>query len=281
MFVDFFFYFCGYGFWVIIIEWLILMKVMVMGFMCVDFSVFYYLVCLILVKKELDFDIYDCVFVIFFMDFEDQFDIDDEVLQWFVNLVLLDISDEDCVKFEVFDFEMLWEQFFECFEEQNECYDGGNKWVGIGGMLFFGYGGEYLMGICIGGGGGGCSVVQVVELCCFCNLCNDCIFDICQIGVVLWCLCKFNKDDGFEEFDFDLMIDESVCNGGEIDFVFGLLKCNKIKFYLMIDVGGLMDLYMIFCECLFSVVYVVNYFKKFELCFFYNCFYEKFYMDIL
>ncbi|MEM1247759.1 MAG: VWA containing CoxE family protein [Acidobacteriota bacterium] len=280
MFVDFFFHLRGHGLRVTITEWLTLMKAMAMGFTRADLSVFYHLARSILVKKESDFDIYDRAFATFFMDLEDQFDIDDEVLQWLANPVLPEISDEDRAKLEALDLETLREQFLERLEEQNERHDGGNKWVGTGGTSPFGHGGEHPTGIRIGGGGGGRSAVQVAESRRFRNLRNDRILDTRQIGVALRRLRKLNKDEGPEELDLDLTIDESARNGGEIDLVFGPPKRNKIKLYLMIDVGGSMDPHTILCERLFSAAHAANHFKKFESRFFHNCPYEKLYTDI-
>ena len=50
--------------------------------------------------------------------------------------------------------------FEERLKEQNERYDGGNRWIGTGGTSLFGHGGQPA-GIRVGGSGGGRSAVQI------------------------------------------------------------------------------------------------------------------------
>lgn len=280
MFTNFFFFLRAHGLRVTITEWLTLIEALSRGFSRADLSVFYYLARCVLVKRETDFDTYDRAFATFFMDIEHQFDINDELLQWLANPVLPNISDADRAKLEALDLETLREQFLERLKEQDERHDGGNKWIGTGGTSPFGHGGAHPSGIRVGGAGGGRSAVQVAESRRFRNLRSDRVLDTRQIGMALRRLRKLNKDDGPEELDLDLTIDASARNGGEIDLVFAPPKRNKIKLYLMIDVGGSMDPHTMLCERLFSAAHAANHFKKFESRYFHNCPYGKLYTDI-
>ncbi len=281
MFVDFFYHLRGYGLKVTITEWLSLMKALAIGHSRADLHVFYNLARCLMVKREADFDNYDRAFASFFMGVENHFDISDELLEWLSKPELpRELTDEERAKLEALDLDELRERFKELLDEQKERHDGGNRWIGTGGMSPFGHGGEHPTGVRIGGAGGGRSAVQVATDRRFRNLRSDRILDTRQIGLALRRLRKLDKDEGPEELDIDETIDSSARNAGEIDLVFRPPKRNRIKLLLLIDVGGSMDPHTLLCERLFSAAHKANHFKKFEFKFFHNCVYENLYTDI-
>ncbi len=281
MFVDFFYHLRGYGLKVTITEWLALMRALAIGYSRADLHVFYNLARCLMVKREADFDNYDRAFASFFMGVENHFDISDELLEWLSNPKLpRELTDEERAKLQALDLDELRERFKELLEEQKERHDGGNRWIGTGGMSPFGHGGEHPTGVRIGGMGGGRSAVQVATDRRFRNLRSDRILDTRQIGLALRRLRKLDKDEGPEELDIDETIDSSARNAGEIDLVFRPPKRNRIKLLLLIDVGGSMDPHTLLCERLFSAAHKANHFKKFEFKFFHNCVYENLYTDI-
>ncbi len=281
MFVDFFYHLRGYGLKVTITEWLSLMKALSIGYSRADLHVFYNLARCLMVKREADFDNYDRAFASFFMGVENHFDISDELLEWLSKPELpRELTDEERAKLEALDLDELRERFKELLDEQKERHDGGNRWIGTGGMSPFGHGGEHPTGVRIGGAGGGRSAVQVATDRRFRNLRSDRILDTRQIGLALRRLRKLDKDEGPEELDIDETIDRSARNAGEIDLVFRPPKRNRIKLLLLIDVGGSMDPHTLLCERLFSAAHKANHFKKFEFKFFHNCVYENLYTDI-
>ena len=281
MFVDFFYHLRGYGLKVTITEWLALMRALAIGYSRADLHVFYNLARCLMVKREADFDNYDRAFASFFMGVENHFDISDELLEWLSNPKLpRELTDEERAKLQALDLDELRERFKELLEEQKERHDGGNRWIGTGGMSPFGHGGEHPTGVRIGGMGGGRSAVQVATDRRFRNLRSDRILDTRQIGLALRRLRKLDKDEGPEELDIDETIDSSARNAGEIDLVFRPPRRNRIKLLLLIDVGGSMDPHTLLCERLFSAAHKANHFKKFEFKFFHNCVYENLYTDI-
>ena len=281
MFVDFFYHLRGYGLKVTITEWLSLMRALSIGYSRADLHVFYNLARCLMVKREADFDNYDRAFASFFMGVENHFDISDELLEWLSNPKLpRELTDEERAKLQALDLDELRERFKDLLDEQKERHDGGNRWIGTGGMSPFGHGGEHPTGVRIGGSGGGRSAVQVATDRRFRNLRSDRILDTRQIGLALRRLRKLDKDEGPEELDIDETIDSSARNAGEIDFVFRPPKRNRIKLLLLIDVGGSMDPHTLLCERLFSAAHKANHFKKFEFKFFHNCVYENLYTDI-
>ena len=281
MFVDFFYHLRGYGLKVTITEWLALMRALAIGYSRADLHVFYNLARCLMVKREADFDNYDRAFASFFMGVENHFDMSDELLEWLSNPKLpRELTDEERAKLQALDLDELRERFKELLDEQKERHDGGNRWIGTGGMSPFGHGGEHPTGVRIGGSGGGRSAVQVATDRRFRNLRSDRILDTRQIGLALRRLRKLDKDEGPEELDIDETIDSSARNAGEIDLVFRPPKRNRIKLLLLIDVGGSMDPHTLLCERLFSAAHKANHFKKFEFKFFHNCVYENLYTDI-
>ena len=281
MFTGFLFHLRGYGLKVSMMEWLALMKALCGGYARSNLTVFYNLSRALLVKREADFDTFDRAFATYFSDVSDIFDVTDEILEWLANPELpRELTEKERKALDALGFEDLLATFRKRLEEQDERHDGGNKWIGTGGTSPFGHGGEHPEGIRIGGGGGGRTAVQIASARRFRNLRNDRILDTRQIGVALRRLRKLDKDTGPEELDLDKTIDQSARNGGEIEFVFGPPRRNKVRLLLLIDVGGSMDPHTVLCERLFSAAHAANHFKKFESRFFHNCVYEKLYTDI-
>lgn len=242
----------------------------------VDMDEFYYLVCIIMVKDECYFDKFDWVFGVYFKGLE-KFDDYFKVLifeEWLCKEFECLLIDEEKVQIQFFGgLDKLIEEFKKCFEEQKECYVGGNKWIGIGGISLFGFGGFNLEGICVGDVGK-CQgkVVKVWDQCEYKNFDDQVELGMCNIKIVLWCLCKFVCEGVVEELDIDGIIDYIVKDVGLFNIQMCLEWCNMVKLLLLLDIGGLMDVYVKVCEELFLVCKIE--FKYLEYFYFYNFIYE-------
>ena len=280
MFTDFLFHLRARGLKVSLNEWLPLLQALAEGHARSDLNVFYHLARAVLVKRESQYDLYDQAFAEFFRDVEQQFDINEELLEWLSNPVLpRELSDEERAALEALDLDELRKRFEERLQEQKERHDGGSRWIGTGGTSPFGYGGTNPAGIRVGGPGGGRSAVQIASERRFKNLRSDRILDTRQIGMALRRLRRLGKEEGLEELDLEASIDESA-RQAEIELVFGPPRKNRIKLLLLIDVGGSMDPHAALCERLFSAAHAANHFHTFESRFFHNCVYERLYTDI-
>lgn len=252
-----------------------LFELLKVGLILLLIDVFYFFVWMMFVKDEQYFDKFDQVFGVYFYGvFMLLFEVFDILFDWFEKCFECELLLEEKVQIDVMGgFDKLMECLKVLFDEQKECYEGGNKWIGMGGMLLFGYGGYNFEGVCIGGLlNGNCIVVKVWEVCVYCDYDDLVEIGMCNIKVVLWWLCCFVCEGVVEEFDLFGMICSMVVNVGWFD-LWMVFECyNNVKVLMLFDVGGLMDDYIKCIEELFLVVKVE--FKYFEFFYFYNCVYD-------
>ena len=281
MFIGFFFHLRAVGLKVGVTEWLALTQALARGHDRASVAVFYHLARALLVKKETHYDLYDRAFAAWFGGLEEQYAIDESILEWLMDPQMpRELSDEERAQLKAMDLDTLRQQFKERLSEQKERHDGGNKWVGTGGTSPFGNSGQNPAGVRVGGSGGGRSAVQIAEERRFENLRGDRVLDTRQMGAALRRLRKLARDTGPEELDIDETIDKSARGGGEIELVMRPPKKNRVKLLLLMDVGGSMDPYASLCERLFSAAHQGTHFAAFQHYFFHNCVYEKLYTDI-
>jgi uncharacterized protein with von Willebrand factor type A (vWA) domain len=281
VFIGFFFHLRALGLKIGLTEWMSLMQALGRGHDRASLSTFYHLARALLVKKESQYDIYDRAFAQWFGGLNEQYAVDEEILQWLENPVLpRELSAEEQAQLKAMDLDTLRAQFDERLRTQRERHDGGNRFIGTGGTSPFGHGGQNPAGVRVGGTGGGRSAVQLAEERRFENLRSDRVLDVRQIGQALRRLKKLARDTGPEELDLDETIDKSAKNGGEIEIVMRPPRKNRVKLLLLMDVGGSMDPYAELCERLFSAAHQASHFAAFKSYFFHNCVYDRLYADI-
>jgi uncharacterized protein with von Willebrand factor type A (vWA) domain len=281
MFIGFFFHLRAMGLKVGLTEWLTLTRALARGHERASLPVFYHLARSLLVKREAQYDLYDRAFAGWFGGLEEQYALDDEVLQWLMDPVMpRELTDEEKKQLQAMDLDTLRRTFEERLREQKERHDGGNRFIGTGGTSPFGHGGQNPAGVRVGGSGGGRSAVQIAEERRFENLRSDRVLDTRQIGAALRRLRKLARDTGPEELDVEETIDKSAKNGGDIELVLRPPRKNRVKLLLLMDVGGSMDPYADLCERLFSAAHQSSHFAAFQHYFFHNCVYDRLYSDI-
>lgn len=281
MFLDFLYHLRAYGLKVSTTEFLLLMRALATGHVGASLPRFYALARTILIKKEGDYDVYDRAFASFFEGVEDQFNVDDELLEWLQDAKLpRALSQEELEAIKQYDWDELREEFEKRLRDQKERHDGGNHWIGTGGTSPFGQGGNNPAGIRVGEGGGGKSAVAVAGDRRFENLRSDRVLDTRQIGTALLRLRRLSKDTALEELNIEESIDASARNYGDIELVFTPPRKNRVKLLLLMDVGGSMDPYSLLVEQLFSAANQASHFKEFKSYFFHNCIYEQLFEDI-
>lgn len=262
MFTDFLYHLRSHGLKVSLTEWLPLLRALAEGHARSNLNVFYHLARSLLVKRETEYDLYDRAFAEYFQGVEGQFDVSEELLEWLADPILpRELTPEEIAALKALDLDELRKRFEERLAEQQERHDGGDRWIGTGGTSPFGHGGTNPAGVRVGGAGGGRSAVQLASERRFRNLLSDRVLDTRQIGMALRRLRQLGKDQRWEELDLEATIDRSAKNGGEIDLVFGPPRKNRLKLFLLIDVGGSMDPHADLCERLFSASHAANHFQ--------------------
>ena len=164
MFAGFFFHLRARGLKVGLTEWLTLMRALSRGHERAELGRFYALARSLLVKKETLYDLYDRAFAEWFGGLEEQYALDEQILQWLENPVLpRELSEDEVAQLNKMDLETLKQEFRERLRAQRERHDGGSHWVGTGGTSPFGHGGRNPQGVRVGGAGGGRSAVQIAK----------------------------------------------------------------------------------------------------------------------
>lgn len=111
------------GILVFLCEYISFLVVLCMGIVIYDIEVFYYFVCMVMVKDECNFDKFDCVFVVMFEGLfeifvEDVLEVVDIFEEWLCKMVEKYFSFEEKVEIEVLGgFEKFMEILKEWFKD--------------------------------------------------------------------------------------------------------------------------------------------------------------------
>ncbi len=234
---------------------------------------FYVLARAALVKDEALYDRYDRAFAAYFKGVEKIADLTKEVpLDWLKKMMEREFTAEEKAAIEKMGWDELMETLKKRFEEQKECHEGGNKWIGTGGTSPFGNGGYNPQGIRIGGKGGGKSAVKVWEQRGYRDYDDSVELGTRNIKVALRRLRRFAREGNELELALDDTIQATAANAGMLDIKMIPERHNKVKVLLLMDVGGTMDEHIHRVEELFSAS--KSEFKHLEFFYFHNCVYD-------
>lgn len=280
MFTDFFYILRRCKVPVTVTEWMTLMEALSKGYIS-NLDEFYYLARAILVKSEAYFDQYDIAFQYYFKGIEDLPEISEQVQDWLKGeFDRMSVTDEERALFEKMDLDELLNELEKRLQEQKEQHDGGDYWIGRGGISPFGHSGSHPRGIRIGGQSGGRGAVQVAEQRRFRNYRNDLTLDIRQIKVALRGLRQLNRVGPEDELDLDETIEATAKNVGELELIWRRSRKNSAKVLLLMDVGGSMEPFALLCSQLFSAAHSSTHFKDLRYYYFHNCIYDNLYQDM-
>jgi hypothetical protein len=281
IFLSFFYRLRGRGLKVTPNQWLTLVEGLVQGVHGSSLMGFYSMARCILVKDESEMDEFDQVFAQHFEGIENFAQaIRDEVLEWLKNPIAPYAVDPAWQKMlDEVDVDALREEFEKRLQEQKERHDGGDKWIGTGGVAPFGNQGYHPGGFRIGGERRNGSAVQVAAERRFKEHRRDRVLDTRQFGMALKKLRTLKREGPAEDLDVDGTIDQTAREGGELELVFEPPRENNLSLLLAMDVGGSMDPYRRLTELLFSAAHDASHFKQFEYVYFHNCVYEHVYAD--
>lgn len=263
-----------------ITEWMMLIEALSKS-CATDLNEFYYLARSILVKSETYYDQYDLAFQEYFNGITPPLKITEELLSWLTdprNRPLL--TPEQMAAIQAMDFQDLLKEFEKRLKEQAERHDGGNYWIGTGGISPFGHGGYNPSGIRVGGPGGMRSAVRIAEARYFRNYRSDITLDTRQMKVALKQLRRLNRIGPEDELDLEGTIDATCKNAGDLEFKWRRPRKNTVKVLLIMDAGGSMEPYSELCSQLFSAANSLSHFRSFKYYYFHNCPYDVLYPDI-
>lgn len=282
MFQDFFYTLKAKGLDVSMTEWLTLMDALDKGLVNSDFTMFYYVARMILVKSESDYDKYDMAFAEYFHDIASENVLPKELLDW------LDKGEEmefDKQNQEMYSYDSTRNSdevkrlFRERLAEQKSEHNGGNHWIGTAGGSAFGHHGRNVGGIRVGAQGGMQSAFQVMGDRKFEDFRNDKVLNTRQYQVAFRRLRQYSSrlDIPKTELDIDETINKTCNNGGYLQLEFDRPRKNTVKLLMLYDCGGTMIPFMELCNELFQAVNKANHFKDVKTYYFHNCIYSKVY----
>ncbi len=282
MFLEFFYTLKAKGLDVSMTEWLTLMEALDKGLIGSDFSGFYYISRMILVKSESDYDKYDMAFMEFFYDIQSENKLSEELRKW------LDKGEDmqfDKQNQEMYSFNQqrnadeVKRMFKERLSEQNSEHNGGNHWIGTSGGSAFGHHGRNVGGIRVGEQGGMQSAFQVMGERKYQDFRNDRVLNMRQYQVAFRRLRQYSSrlDVPKTELDINKTIEKTCDNGGYLQLEFDRPRKNTVKLLLLFDCGGTMIPFMELCNELFQAVHKANHFKDVKTYYFHNCIYSKVY----
>jgi uncharacterized protein len=281
MFIDFFLLLKANGLPVTIREHLTLLEALQKGE--ADFSLedFYHLSRAALVKKEQHFDRFDMLFGHYFkgMDLIPNQVVADIPEDWLrKNLEKFLTEEEKAAIAAMGGLEALMERFRQLLEEQRERHEGGNRWIGTGGVSPFGAYGYNPEGFRIGQAiSRNRRAIKVWDQRQFRNLSDDVELNTRNIKMALRRLRIFTREGVADELDLDGTIRKTSENAGLLDLKMIPSKRNRVKVLLFLDIGGSMDDHIRECEQLFSAAR--HEFKHLEYFYFHNCLYETVWKD--
>ncbi len=283
MFRDFLLLLRARGLKVSLGEWMSLLEGLSANLHHCSFHGFYFMARCVLVKSEADFDKFDRCFLEYFQEVNFEEEVSQELMDWLNKPeslgdrfsqeqahINMGLSDEEINK-------MLQERM----EEQKERHDGGNYWVGTGGMSVFGNNGFSPNGIRVGGEGKNRSAFRVAGERKFRDFRGDATLEMRQFQTALRHLRQFSGilDQPPTEFDVERTIDETCKNAGTLKIQYKRPRENTVKLLLLMDSGGSMDYYSRLCTTLFQAVATAAHFKDIKVYYFHNAPYGRLYQS--
>lgn len=282
MFLSFFYYLRSVGLDVSLQEWLTLCEALNAGLAGANFMRFYQLCRAILLKSEADFDKFDRAFVEYFREIAGSSqDIPDSLMDWLNNPKETpnNYSEEIAMLNEMLTPEDIERMLKERLEEQNSEHNGGNYWIGTGGMSAFGNAGNAPQGIRVGGKSMYHRALRVAGERKYRDFTKDQALDLRQFQMALRHLRQFSArtDEEKTELNAEKTADATADNAGTLDLVYERPRRNTVKVVMMMDSGGSMEYYSKLCSTLFQAVSKSNRFKDLKIYYFHNCIYQYLY----
>jgi uncharacterized protein with von Willebrand factor type A (vWA) domain len=234
-----------------------------------------------LVKDERHYDRFDRTFSNYMNGVEQVFgELNGEIPEEWLRLAAKKfLTEEERAKIQALGgWQKVMETLQQRLREQQKRHEGGNKWIGTGGISPFGTGGFNPEGISIGqqerGQGRAVKIWEARE---YRNLDDGVELNTRNVKVALRKLRRFAREGAADNLDLDGTISATARNAGLLDLKFVPERHNAIKVLLFLDIGGSMGGHVRICEELFSAAR--SEFKHLEYFYFHNFIYESVWKD--
>lgn len=283
MFISFFFFLRTYGLSVSMTEWLTLIEALEKGLHDSSLTGFYYLCHAILLKSEVDFDLFDQAFTAYFGDNREQADLEDfkKWLEKEKQILPNKFDEERALENSYLSEKEILQMLEERTQEQKEEHNGGSYWIGTSGVSVFGNGGFGQKAIRVMGKSREHSAFVVAGNRKFKDFRESQPLDMRQYQMVFRKLRQFasNANVVQHEFDVDATIRKTCEQGGVLQIAYKKPRKNTIKVLLLIDSGGSMEYYSTLCSTMFHAVDQSNQFRDLKIYYFHNCISSRLFTD--
>lgn len=240
---------------------------------------FYEVARALCVHREQDLDGFDRAFAHHFRGVPDEaIALTEELMRWLEEpKARRELTELEQQLLKTMDLDAVRRQMRERLAEQRRRHDGGNRWVGTGGIAPHGSGGTHPTGIKVGDAPGGRGALEVAGERRFRDLRSDVTLDTRHIEVALRRLRAFVREGAEDELDIEGTIDKTARNAGELELKLRPPRRSNLRVLLLLDVGGSMDPHADVCERLFSAARRATHFKELRTYYFHNCIYGRVY----
>lgn len=282
MFTEFFYMLKAKGLEISMTEWLTFIEALDKGLSNGNFTDFYYLGRMVLVKTESDYDKYDMAFDEYFKGISSENALPARILEWLHADQEMDTSKLNRDLYEVNQQKTAQEvkrMFRERLTEQNSEHNGGNFWIGTSGGSSFGHSGRTVGGIRVSGTSGMRSAFAVVGEHKYADFRQDRVLNMRQFQLAFRRLREYSSrlDVAKDQLSIDKTIDATCNQGGYLKLEFDKPRKNTVKLLLLFDCGGTMYPFSALCNTLFQAVHKANHFKAVKSYYFHNCIYSHVY----
>ena len=281
MFASFFYLLRARGLKISLNEWITFIEAIDKGLSEASFTQFYYLARSLLIKSEVEYDKFDCVFLEYFKNMEfDSEALSQDLMTWLNNPKYRKHNNLGLSEWtRGLSGEKIRKMFKERLEEQKEEHNGGTYWIGTGGTSPFGNSGKSLNGIRVGGSSQHRTAISVASERRFRDFQQDTILDMRSFQVAFRSLRQFSSRTNAPRtvLNINETIQQTCNNAGHLKLAFEKPRKNIVKLMLLMDSGGSMETYSSLCASLFQAVNKSNYFKDLRIYYFHNCFNDRLY----
>jgi uncharacterized protein with von Willebrand factor type A (vWA) domain len=249
---------------------------------------FYAVARAILVKRARHFDLYDQVFAHHFhgrkMAQSDAVELSEALkktlLEWLKEPEFLaSLPESEQEKLATMTPDEVVQYFLDRLAEQTEEHQGGNRWIGTGGTSPVGHSGHHPGGMRVGGQSRQRSAVKVAMERRYVDYGHQVRLSPRQMAEALRTLRHLAPVGPKDRLDVPATVDQTVRNGGEIDFVFGRRIKDKLSVLLFLDNGGWsMMPYIERTRLLFQQA--KGSFARLRTFYFHNCIYDRVWEDV-
>lgn len=283
MFTGFFYFLRAGGFSVGPVEWMTLMEALDQDLVHSSLDAFYWVSRAILVKSEMEYDLYDQLFLSYFREVEAFSEISAEMRAWLTNPQMRKSPEEvEALPLpEKKSLEELLDRLSWMRKLQDEEHNQGNFWIGAGGKSNLGHSAQEGTGLRLAGSSKNHRAIGSCGERKFQDFRKNVVITSRQFQLALRRLRQLSEQSNEEQQELD--VEETTRRtgdqGGLLTLAYRKPRKNQIALLLLMDCGGSMRRHSMLCNQLFQAVDKSTHFRDVKVYYFHNCIYDELFRD--